>query len=109
MPISWFVVSGGVKVLADVARANRAEKRVRDCMRQHIGVGMSFQSEQVGNFNSAQDKFPILAEAMNVVANSAARCAHSCKSMTPFEATILYLSFISSRGRKSTLPPAVST
>src|SRR5437868_2929958 len=34
---------------------------------------------------------------------------HSLRLITPFDATILYLSFISARGRRSTVPPAFST
>src|SRR5882724_13561195 len=34
---------------------------------------------------------------------------HSFKSFTPFDATMLYLSFMFSRGRRSTVPPAFST
>src|SRR6266567_5801507 len=34
---------------------------------------------------------------------------HSFKSTTPLDATMLYLSFMFSRGRRSTVPPAFST
>src|SRR5216117_2403078 len=34
---------------------------------------------------------------------------HNLRSRTPFDATMLYLSFICSSGRRSTVPPAFST
>src|SRR6188472_4454975 len=34
---------------------------------------------------------------------------HSFKSICPFDATMLYLSFMFSRGRRSTVPPAFLT
>src|ERR1700740_1184667 len=94
---------------ANIAGANRAKQRIRDCMQQNIGIGMSFEPEQVRNFNSAQNQFSILDEAVDVVTDSAPRHAHNFKSIMPFDATMLYLSFISLCGRKSTVPPAVST
>src|SRR5260370_39757831 len=96
-------------MLTDAAGANRAQERICDGVRQNVGIGMSFQSEEVRNFDAAQNQFPILAKTMNVVTDSAARGAHNFKSITPLEATMLYFSFISLRGRKSTRPPAVST
>src|SRR5262249_24766764 len=37
------------KMLADVTCTNRAEKGIRDCMRQNICIGMPFEPEQIGN------------------------------------------------------------
>src|SRR4029077_13497181 len=88
------------KMLADVSGADRSEQRVGDRVRKNIRVGMSFESEQVRNFYPAQNQFPILPEAMNVVADTATRRAHNFKSITPLDATMLYLSFISLWGCK---------
>src|SRR5262249_14686406 len=95
-------------MLTDVTGADRAEQCVRDCVRKDIRIGMAFEAEKIGDLDPAQNQFSILAEPVNVVTDSGTR-AHSFKSITPFDATIAYLSFISWRGRKSTLPPAVST
>ena len=96
-------------MLADIAGADCAQHRVGDRMREDIGIGMSFEAARVRDRDSAKNQLSIFGEAMCVVTNSATDGAHNFKSITPLEATMLYLSFMSVRGRRSTVPPAVST
>ena len=96
-------------MLADIAGADRAQQSVRNCVRQDVGIGMSFQTARVRDFDSAENQLSIFGKTMDVVTNAAANRAHNFKSITPFDAMMLYLSFMSWRGRMSTLPPAVST
>src|ERR1700731_153784 len=97
------------KMAADVFRANRAEKRIRNRMRQNIGIRMTFEPARVRDFNAAENQFSAIGKAVDIVTNSGANHRYSFKSMTPLDAMMLYLSFISVRGRISTVPPAVST
>src|SRR5262249_17850110 len=98
------------KMPADVARADRAPQRIRDRMRQNIRVRVSFQPVRVWNLNAAQNQLSSLRETMDVVTDAGSNHGRqSFKSITPFEATMLYLSFMFSRGRRSTVPPAFST
>lgn len=96
-------------MLANIARADRAQHRVGDGMGEDIGIGMSFEAARVRDRDSAENQLSIFGEPMRVVADSAPDRGHSFKSITPLEATMLYLSFMSLRGRRSTAPPAVST
>src|SRR5438045_2211729 len=96
-------------MLADIAGADCAQHCVGNRVREDIGIGMSFEAQPVRNRDSAENQSSTFGEAMRVVADSAADRAHSFKSITPLEATMLYLSFMSWRGRRSTVPPAVST
>src|SRR5262249_9479423 len=50
------------KMPADVARADRAEQRIRDRMRQNIRVRVSFQPVRVWNLNAAQNQLSSLRE-----------------------------------------------
>src|SRR5206468_5453088 len=98
-------------MLTDIAGADRAQQCVCDGMRQDVCVGMSFQSVRVRNLDAPKDQFPSFNKAMHVVANSASNTHgnQSLRLITPFDAMMLYLSFMSSRGRRSTVPPAFST
>ncbi len=96
-------------MMADIAFANRAKERVRDRMADDVGIGMSFESAIMRNLDAAENQFPSQREPMRVVTIATPDRAHSFKSITPFEATMLYLSFMSVRGFMSTVPPAVST
>src|SRR5438105_3026115 len=97
-------------MLTDIARTGRAKQRVRDRMRQDIRVRVSFQPVRVRNLDAAQNQFSSLRETMNVVTDAGPNHGRqSFKSITPFDATMLYLSFMFSRGRRSTVPPAFST
>jgi hypothetical protein len=58
-------------MLADVARADRAEERVRNCMGENIAIGMSLQPARVRDFNSADDQLSIFGQTMHVVTDSA--------------------------------------
>src|SRR5438270_233172 len=58
------------KMPADVARAERAEQRVRDRMRQNICVRVSFQAVRVWNLDAAQNQFSSLRETMDVVTDA---------------------------------------
>src|SRR5438270_8465489 len=69
---------------------------------------MAFQPASVRDLDTAQDQLSPFGQAVHVIADSAA--GHQrFRSITPFDAMMLYLSFMSVRGRISTLPPAVST
>src|SRR5439155_17685229 len=97
------------EVLADVARANRAQQRICDRVGQDVRVRMSFKPARVRDLHAAENQFSSCRKTMHVVADSAPNHrGQSFKSMTPLEATMLYFSFMSSRGRRSTVPPAVS-
>src|SRR5581483_3094252 len=98
-------------MLPNIAGTNRAQQRVGDRVRQNICVRMSFQSPRVRDLDAAKDQFPAFSKAMHIVANSASNThgRQSFRSITPFDAMMLYLSFMSSRGRRSTVPPAFST
>ncbi len=47
------------KMLTDVAGADRTEESVRNCVRQNVSIGVSFEPEQIGNFNPAEDQLSI--------------------------------------------------
>src|SRR4029453_12810228 len=98
-------------MLTDIAGAYRAQQSIGDRVGQDVCIRMSFQSPRVRDFDAAKDQFPAFGETMHVVANSASNTYghHSFRSITPFDAMMLYLSFMSSRGRRSTVPPAFST
>ena len=98
------------KMMPDIAFADRAEQRIGNGMAEDVGIGMSLQSAVVRNLDAAENQFAALRQPMRVVTNAAANHAHhNFKSITPFDATMLYLSFMSVRGFISTAPPAVST
>src|SRR5947208_12186568 len=96
-------------MMSDIALAHRAEQRVRNRVADHVRIRMALQSAIVRNFDTAEDQFASRREAVCIVAISNAECAHSFKSITPLDAMMLYLSFMSVRGFISTMPPAVST
>lgn len=96
-------------MMADVTFADGAQERVRDRMADYVRIRMSFEAAIVRNLDAAQNQFSCRHEPMRVVTISTPDRAHSFKSITPFEATMLYLSFMSVRGFMSTVPPAVST
>ena len=96
-------------MMPDIAFTDRAQERVRDRMADHIGIRMSLETAVVRNLDAAQDQFAARREPMRIVTISTPDRAHSFKSITPFDATMLYLSFMSVRGFISTVPPAVST
>src|SRR5437588_4851109 len=106
-PANRFVVVW--KMMTDVVFADRAQQRIRDRVADHVRVRMPVESALVRNLDTAQDQFASGREPMRVVTISAADRAHSFKSITPFQAMMLYLSFMSVRGFISTVPPAVST
>src|SRR4029434_8479736 len=98
-------------MLADIARSDRAQQRIGNGMRQDVCVRMSLQSARVRNFHAAKDQFSSFSYPVHVVANSASN-HHRLKSfisITPLEPMMLYLPFMSPRGRRSTVPPAFST
>src|SRR2546423_15371068 len=96
-------------MLADIAGADGAQQCVRDCVTQNIRVRKSFEAVRMRNCDTAENQLSIFSQTMDVVTDSAPNHRfHNFKSITPFDATMLYLSFISSRGRRSTLPPALS-
>src|SRR6266496_5017567 len=98
-------------MLTDIAGADRAQQCIGDRVRQDICIRMSFQPARVHDLDAAKDEFSAFGEAMHVVANSASNTHdhQSFRSITPFDAMMLYLSFMSSSGRRSTVPPAFST
>src|SRR6187200_2405604 len=98
-------------MLPDIAGADRAQQCVCDGVRQDVCVGMSFQSARVRDLDAAKDQLPSSNKAVHIVANSASNSHghQSLRSITPFDAMMLYLSFMSLRGRRSTVPPAFST
>ena len=95
-------------MMSDVAFPDCPKERVRDRVANHVRVRMSFEPAIVRNLDAAQDQFASRGEAMRVVTVADPNRAHSFKSITPFDAMTLYLSFMSVRGFMSTRPPAVS-
>ena len=59
-------------MLADVARADRTEQRIRDRVRENVCVGMTFQSAWVRDLHAAKNQFSPFDEAVNVVADAGA-------------------------------------
>src|SRR5260370_31299013 len=96
-------------MLADITGADRAQHRVGDRVSEDIVIVLSLEAARMRDRDSAENQSSIFGEPMRVVSDSAPDRAHSFKSITPLEATMLYLSFMSWRGRRSTVPPAVST
>ena len=96
-------------MMADIAFADRAQERVRDRMADHIRIRVAIESAIMRNVDAAENQFPPRHQPMGVVTIATPNRAHSFKSITPFDATMLYLSFMSVRGFISTVPPAVST
>jgi hypothetical protein len=58
-------------MLTDVAFTDSSQQGIGDSMQQNIGIGMSFQSARVRNFEAAQNQFTSLGEPMHVIADSA--------------------------------------
>ncbi len=56
------------KVLADVTQRHRAEQGVAQCVQQHITVGMSDETEPVGNPHATEGDEIAIAEAVYVIA-----------------------------------------
>src|SRR5439155_17523217 len=59
------------KMLTDVARADCAEQRVRDRMRQNIRVRVAFQTARVRDLDTAEHQSSSLRETMDVVTDAA--------------------------------------
>ena len=60
------------EVLADVAEPGRAEQRVDDRVREHVGVGVAREAALAGDLDAAEDQRPPVREAMRVDADPAA-------------------------------------
>ena len=56
------------KVHADVAQRRRAQQRIGDRVRQHIGVGVPFETEFAGNGDAAQYQRPPGNDAVDIPA-----------------------------------------
>ena len=56
--------------MPDITFAGRAQQRVRDSVREHIGVGMTVETPVVRDFNSAKDQLSSVSETMHIVTNS---------------------------------------
>lgn len=97
------------KMMADVVFANRAQECIGDRVTDHVRIRMPFETTLVRNLHAAENQFSAGRKPMCIVTVATADRAHSFKSSTPFDATMLYLSFMSVRGFISTVPPAVST
>ena len=107
-PTDRFV--GVRKMMPDIEFADRTENRIRNRVAKDVGIAVAFESMRMRNLDSAENQRAPFGKAMHVVTDStSSRCHQSFKSITPLEAMMLYLSFMSLRGRRSTEPPAVST
>ena len=74
-------------------------KRIGNRMGEHVRVRMPIQSAIMRDLDAAENEFSALDQSMHVVTNSTANHSdHNFKSITPLEATMLYLSFMSVRG-----------
>ena len=62
-------VAGRV-ILPDVAERRRAQQRVGDGMRQHVGVAVAFQTDLVRDFHAADDALAARGKPMHVDSNS---------------------------------------
>jgi hypothetical protein len=56
-------------MLADVARGNRTEQRIRDRVQQNIRVRVSFQPVRVRNLHAAKNQLSSFGKTMHVVAD----------------------------------------
>ena len=92
------------KMMADVARRNRAEQRVGDGMDQHVGVRVSFQSFGVWNLHAAENQRTAFHQRMHVVpdAGKCLACAieRVCGIRTACENKSLAQSPQSRKGKK---------
>src|SRR5207249_3748321 len=52
----------------DIAQRGGAENRVRDCVRENVGVGMPFEAEFTRDRDAAEDQRPVGREAMDIPA-----------------------------------------
>ena len=60
------------EVHAEIAQRGRAEQGIGDGVRQHVGVGMAFQTEVAGNGDPAQDEWPAGSDAVDIPAEAGA-------------------------------------
>lgn len=97
------------EMMPDISFAEGAEEGVCDRVTDNVGVGVAIQSAIVRNLNASKDQLASSRQPVRIVTVPAANRTHSFKSTTPFDATMLYLSFMSVRGFMSTVPPAIST
>src|SRR5437763_13105475 len=95
-------------MLANVRRSNCTKQRVGDRVRQHVRVRMSFETAGVRDLNAAENQFSAVTESVNIVPDARTDHGQTFRLMTPLDAMTLNLSFMSVRGRISTVPPAVS-
>jgi hypothetical protein len=58
---------------ANVAEAGRAEERIANGVREDVAIGMPDRPLAEGNYDAADDEIAASGEAMQVVANSAAK------------------------------------
>ena len=50
----------------DVTQSRRAEQRVTDRVKQHVGIGVSGQTQVIGNVHAADDQFAVRRKAVDV-------------------------------------------
>ena len=82
--------------MSDVALADRPEQRIRNRVAEHVGIGMSLQPAIVRNLDAAENEFSPLAQADEH--RNQFHIDHIVRisqSITPLDATMLYLSFMS--------------
>ena len=93
-----FIARIGIrKMSADVALADRAQKRVHDRMEQNIGVRMAGQTGVMRNFDSAEDEFPATAKPVHVEAVADSIIVWHTRGREPLKRTLVCTRFIEMR------------
>ena len=96
------------EMLTDVARRSRPAARPRSRAREHRHRNVLRAHANARSQHRQGSVFVLPQDDARHSRFHIESSDQSFKSIRPLEATTLYLSFMSSRGRRSTIPPAVS-
>lgn len=61
---------GVFEEMADIIFTQGAEDGIADGMQEGIGIRVSIEASEVGNFNAAEDQFPAFDEGMDIVSDA---------------------------------------
>ena len=107
-PESVFGLSETMHVVTDSA-SNHGLRRVKSMKSEALNHKFECNSVTVKPVTQTTGAWCLAIFSAFVIRHSHFVIHHSFRSITPFDATMLYLSFMFSRGRRSTVPPAFST
>ena len=54
------------KLIPDITQVRRTQKRIADCMYEHIGIGVPRKAIFIRDFHSANPQVAVLHEFMNI-------------------------------------------